>query len=72
MRALVSILIPPYNADEWIGSALGQTWRQKEIMAVDDGSIDGTPGVARQFESNEIRVVTVEARDGSRPCSISW
>jgi cellulose synthase/poly-beta-1,6-N-acetylglucosamine synthase-like glycosyltransferase len=62
MRALVSILILAYNAEEWvgaaIGSALGQTWRQKEIMVVDDGSTDGTLAVVRQFGSNEVRVVT--------------
>ncbi len=62
MRALVSILIPAYNAEEWvgtaIGSALGQTWRLKEIMVVGHGSTDGTLAVARQFESNEVRVAT--------------
>ncbi len=62
MQPLVSILIPAYNAEKWVGaaiaSALGQTWRQKEIIVVDDGSIDGTLAVARQFESNEVRVVT--------------
>jgi glycosyltransferase involved in cell wall biosynthesis len=62
MRPLVSILIPAYNAEKWVGaaiaSALGQTWRQKEIIVVDDGSTDETLAVARQLESNEVRVVT--------------
>ncbi len=62
MRALVSILIPTYNAEECvgaaIGSALGQALRQEEIIVVDDGSTDGTLAGARQFESNEVRVVT--------------
>ena len=62
MKPLVSILIPAYNAEEWIGaaitSALGQTWRHKEIIVVDDGSTDGTLAVVRQFESSEVRVVT--------------
>jgi glycosyltransferase involved in cell wall biosynthesis len=62
MTALVSILIPAYNAETWVGaaiaSAIGQTWRDKEIIVVDDGSTDETLAVARQFESNEVRVVT--------------
>jgi hypothetical protein len=50
-----------YNADEWVGTASAQscqTWRQKEIMVVDHGSTDGILAVERQFESNEVRVVT--------------
>ena len=62
MTPLVSILIPAYNAERWIAetirSALGQTWPNKEIIVVDDGSADGTLTVVRQFESNEVRVVT--------------
>jgi len=58
----VSILIPAYNSEEWIAatirSALGQTWPNKEIIVVDDGSKDNTLAVARQFESAQVRVVT--------------
>lgn len=64
MRPLVSILIPAYNAEEWIAdtlrSAIAQTWEPKEIIVVDDGSTDRTLAVARQFESNRLRVVTNE------------
>ena len=41
-RPLVSILIPCFNAAPWLGatleSALAQTWDDKEIILVDDGS----------------------------------
>jgi glycosyltransferase involved in cell wall biosynthesis len=61
-KPLVSVLIPAYNAQEWIAetirSALAQTWPNKEIIVVDDGSRDGTARVARQFESEGVRVVT--------------
>jgi glycosyltransferase involved in cell wall biosynthesis len=62
MTPLVSILIPAFNAREWIAetiqSALRQTWPRKEIIVVDDGSADETPVVARRFESDEVRVIS--------------
>jgi len=62
MQPLVSILIPAYNAQEWIAdtlrSAIAQTWEQKEIIVVDDGSTDCTLAVARRFESDGVLVVT--------------
>jgi glycosyltransferase involved in cell wall biosynthesis len=62
MGPLVSILIPAYNAEAWISdtlrSAIAQTWEQKEIIVVDDGSTDQTLAVARQFESDQLKVVT--------------
>ncbi|MGH9688364.1 MAG: glycosyltransferase family 2 protein [Candidatus Acidiferrales bacterium] len=61
MKPLVSILIPAYNAEQWIAesiqSAISQTWPNKEIIVVDDGSRDRTAQVARQFESEGVRVV---------------
>ena len=58
----VSILIPACNAQEWIAdtlsSAIAQTWKRKEIIVVDDGSTDQTLVIARQFESDGVRVVT--------------
>ena len=60
-RPLVSILIPAFNAEEWISdtlsSAIAQTWERKEIIVVDDGSSDQTLTVARRFESQGVRVV---------------
>jgi glycosyltransferase involved in cell wall biosynthesis len=66
---LVSILIPAYNAQEWIGdtlrSALAQTWEPKEVIVVDDGSTDRTAEIARQFESDHVRVVTQKNQGAS-------
>ena len=50
---LVSILIPAYNCEAWVGaaieSALAQTWPNKEVIVFDDGSTDGTLAVIRSF-----------------------
>lgn len=62
MKALVSILIPCYNAEPWLAetleSALQQTWKNIEIIVVDDGSIDGSLKVARKFESRNVKVIS--------------
>lgn len=51
--SLVSILIPCYNAEAWVGdaieSALNQTYPCTEIIVADDGSTDGSLQVIRSF-----------------------
>jgi glycosyltransferase involved in cell wall biosynthesis len=62
LTPLVSILIPAYNAEKWIGdtlrSALAQTWPNREIIIVDDGSTDNTLEIAKSFESQTVKVIT--------------
>jgi glycosyltransferase involved in cell wall biosynthesis len=79
MKPLVSILVPAFNAQEWIAatirSAVSQTWPRKEIIVIDDGSCDQTLSIARQFASEEVSVVT-QANQGAaatrnQACSIS-
>lgn len=54
MMPLVSILIPVFNCEAWIAnaieSALAQTWPNKEVIVLDDGSTDGTLDVIRRFD----------------------
>jgi glycosyltransferase involved in cell wall biosynthesis len=55
-------LIPAFNAEEWISdtikSAIGQTWPEKEVIIVDDGSTDQTLSVARKFASKSVSVLS--------------
>ncbi len=66
MNQLVSILIPLFNAEKWLGetveSALSQTWPKKEIIIVDDGSTDNSLQLAKQYESEIVKVVYQENR----------
>lgn len=64
MTNLVSILIPAYQADKWIYdtilSAISQTWPNKEIIVIDDGSTDQTFEIAKRLESRFVKILKQE------------
>jgi glycosyltransferase involved in cell wall biosynthesis len=68
MKPFVSILIPCYNAERWIAqtieSALAQTWIEKEILVMDDGSTDGSLEIVKRF-GDRIRWETGPNRGGN-------
>ncbi len=57
---LVSVIIPAYNADTFIRAALGsavhQTYQDIEIIVIDDGSMDRTAEIVREFMAQDPRV----------------
>jgi glycosyltransferase involved in cell wall biosynthesis len=70
---LVSVAIPAYNAERWLGdaleSALGQTLDDLEVVVVDDASSDGTAAVAAGFADPRIRRYANERNAGH---SANW
>ena len=60
MQPLVSVLICAYNAEKYFAQSLAavvnQTWRNLEILIVDDGSTDGTLAIARRFQEQDGRI----------------
>src|SRR4051812_41080187 len=57
----IRVVVPAYNAAPWIGDAIAsviaQTHRDWTLLAVDDGSTDGTAGVVEGFADRRIRLV---------------
>ncbi len=61
----VAVIMPAYNAEKYIAgsvrSVLGQSFKDLELIVVDDGSDDGTSGALRRLarEDGRLRAVTV-------------
>ncbi len=59
---MVSILIPLYNAEQWLAatiqSALDQTWEHIEVIIVDDGSTDSSLQIAKSIASEKVKVIS--------------
>jgi glycosyltransferase involved in cell wall biosynthesis len=59
----VSVIVPAYNVEPYIGECLNSLTNQDlsaiEVLVVDDGSTDGTPGALKRFAQDpRIRVLT--------------
>jgi glycosyltransferase involved in cell wall biosynthesis len=57
---LVSVVIPAYNAEGFIGetleSVISQTYENIEVLVVDDGSQDRTPEIVESFADRDSRI----------------
>lgn len=70
---LVSVLIGAYNAEQWLsdalGSALGQTHPNVEVVVVDDGSTDGTLALAQSYAAAHPDRVVVATQQNQGACA---
>lgn len=66
--ALVSIIMPAYNAEKYIADAiqsvLAQTYSAWELIVVDDGSIDRTATIVNEFVRQDSRIKYIFQENG--------
>ncbi|OWP61512.1 hypothetical protein CDA63_19040 [Hymenobacter amundsenii] len=69
-KPLVSVILPIYNAGEYlqpaIDSILAQTFRDFELILIDDCSQDGSLAIARNYESDPRVLVLANAQNRGR------
>lgn len=60
----ISVIIPVYNTDiylnEAVGSILNQTFKDIELIIVNDGSTDNSLKILQEFERSDSRVILID------------
>jgi glycosyltransferase involved in cell wall biosynthesis len=56
----ISVIIPTYNGEKFIGraieSVLNQTFKNFELIVIDDGSTDNTKGIVMEYQKKDERI----------------
>ena len=74
----VSVVIPVYNVEpylrECLDSVLNQTFKDIEVICVDDGSTDGSVSVLNEYADKDgrVKVVTAEHKNAGAARNISY
>lgn len=66
-KALVSIIVPVYNIAPYVKECLksiqDQTWRNLEIIVVDDGSWDGSSKICDEIAASDSRIKVIHQKN---------
>ena len=72
--ATVTALMTTFNASRWVGasiaSVLSQTYKDFELLIIDDGSSDNTTDVINSFDDARIKLVANSQNKGVGYCLI--
>lgn len=79
MDALISIIVPVYGVEAYLGrcmeSLLSQTYRNLEIILVDDGSLDNCPALCDAYKAQDARIQVIHQENaglsGARNAGLS-
>lgn len=67
MTPLVSVIIPVYNTERYLRGCLdsvcAQSWRELEILLVDDGSPDGSGAICDEYAAHDSRIRVLHQRN---------
>mgnify|MGYP000177568659 CR=1 FL=1 len=65
---MISVIVPVYNSapylEDCLNSICSQTYRDLEILAVDDGSTDESLSILKQLAAQDPRIIVLEKNNG--------
>lgn len=65
---LISVIIPVYNSEKYlaecIDSILSQTYKNIEIILVNDGSKDNSLNICKQYQTKYHNIITIDKKNG--------
>lgn len=65
---IISVIVPVYNVEAYLNrcveSIVGQTYRDLEIILVDDGSRDGSPQMCDEWAKKDGRIKVIHKENG--------
>ncbi len=66
-KELISVIIPIYNAEKYLRqcleSVINQTYKQLEIILVNDGSTDGSLSVCYEYQKKDSRIIIISQQN---------
>ena len=67
-KTLISIIVPVYNVEKYISrcveSLIGQSYKNIEIILVDDGSTDESGMICEQYANKDNRIKVIHKKNG--------